>query len=290
MDETKPVKLKISGKLTFEDNITLAQAAQIVVFLGTPGDPSMHQGNRPLGRTSQAASATSASPREALETSGAKTNPEKIVALGLHVLQQDAKETFTLDDIRPLFRRAREPTPRNISRDLDGALKSGWIGESETKGEFYVMDKAMRVLQSGFADLRSTRSRLSSSRSSKPARKRAAGTAKKRRSSVTTPEGFQNIDHVSPKIAGLPDYHKLKTKTDKFLWAVYAAKELGIASVTNQDLVWLTDALGDGIPAGQIAGYFRQNQQKGYVNRSMQTGKIRITPPGEEYLKSKTED
>jgi hypothetical protein len=283
MDDNKPVQITMSGKLTFSEEITLAQAAQIVAFLdqssgatvgGSPQPSPRLPGTRGFG--------SSTSPRDALEASGAKTNPEKMVAFALHILHEGDKETFTLDDIKPLFRRARETAPANISRDLDRTLKAGWIAESDIKGEYYVTANASQVLESGFESLRGRRAKSAG-------RARSAGTRKPRKTATAIPDAFRDVDNISPTIGGLINYHKLKTKTDRFLWAVYAAKQLGVETVSNQDIVWLTDKLGDGISAGEIAGNFRQNNKVGYVNKSMQTQKIRILPEGEEYLKSKAQ-
>ena len=157
-DETQNVKLTISGKLQFEDDITLSQAAQVVAFLSSSAAvaPShISQGStttpRLLGRTS------TSSPREALEASGAKTNPEKIVALAVHVIQEGSKETFTIDDIRPLFKRAGEPPPANFARDLETAIRTGWVFESEEKGEYHINNKVSRVLEDTFEPLRAGR-------------------------------------------------------------------------------------------------------------------------------------
>jgi hypothetical protein len=288
MDTTKPVKISLSGKMTFVEQISLSQAAQIVAFLDST-DPAasgfgLNQSGNSLSSTRRAQGGTSA-PRESLDRSGAKTNPEKIVALGLHVLMEGGKETFSIEDVKPLFRRAGEAAPANMSRDVDVAVRLGWIAESETKGEYFVTDKALNVLESGFAGLKSGKRTAASSGSSKT---RSTVTKKTRKTSQSVPPAFSNVDTISPTLDGLIDYHKLKTKTDKFLWAVNAAKTLGVDSVTNQEIVWLTDVLGEGISANDIGGNFRQNHKVGYVNRSTRDNKIRITPNGEEYLKSKS--
>lgn len=280
-NEDKPVKISISGKLIFEENVTLNQAAQIIAFI----DSSSVAMNTPRDaivspRLSTAGSIISTSnPREALELSGAKTNPEKIVTFALYIGQEGAKDTFTLEDIKPLFRRARESTPRNISRDLDAAIRMGWVAEGETSGEFYVTSKAAHVFETGFDAIRGSRVNT--------LKKRGTPNKKIRKSPMVTPIAFNDIDIISPTSEMYGDYHKLKTKTDKFLWAVNAAKVLGIPALDNQSIVWLTDQLGEGIATGDIAGYFRQNRNAGYVNRSTQDNKIRITPKGEEYLRNK---
>jgi hypothetical protein len=280
-DESKPIKLIISGKLSYEENITLSQAAQIIAFVDSSSSVADTSSLSPSQTrlASPAPIVTTSNPREALEASGAKTNPEKIVAFALYVAQEGEKETFTLEDVKPLFRRAREATPRNISRDLDTAIRSGWIAESEIKGEFYVTDKASRVIENSFDAIRGNRVNGN--------KKRTSSIRKPRKGSTTIPDSFREIDEITPTSDEFGDYHKLKTKTDKFLWAVNLAKMLSIPGVSNQEVVWLTDKLGEGIATQDVAGYFRQNRNAGRVNRSTQDNKIRITPIGEEYLRNK---
>jgi hypothetical protein len=89
---------------------------------------------------------------------------------------------------------------------------------------------------------------------------------------------------VSPTIDDLINFHQVKVKRDKYLWAVNAAKLLGAEAVATTELVWLTDRLGEVIPSGDLAGHFRGNLKSGYVNKTA-LGKVRITPAGETYIK-----
>jgi hypothetical protein len=286
-DIVQPVKITISGRLSFEEEITLGQAAQIIGFISS-SDPGMGMPTPVLPLATPPPSApkmisalsigTMLSPREALNASGAKTNAEKIVAFALCIAQEGDKDTFTIEDIKPLFRRARETAPTNMSRDLAMAIKAGWVADSDMKNEYYVAAKATGVLETGFKGIRQARGNGTKVRSSngKPSRKAIN----------TVPEAFKHVDTIESTIEGCVSYHKLTKKVDKFLWAVYAAKLLGASSVSNQDIVWLTDRLGDAIPTGNITKNVQHLSKAGYVNRSLQDSGIRVTPKGEEYLKS----
>lgn len=166
-----------------------------------------------------------------------------------------------------------------MSRDVDAAVKAGWIAESDNKGSFYVLDQASRVLDEGFEQLKG-------SRTSGNARSRT--TTRRPRTPAETPSAFKDVETISPKLQGVIDYHKLKTGGDKLLWAVFAARQAGVLSVSNKELVWLTDRLGTGIKSGDIAWCYRANHKAGYLNRSTQDDSIRVTPDGEAYLRSKT--
>jgi hypothetical protein len=281
-DQNRPVKLTLTGRLSYSEDITLSQAAQIIAFLAAPTDAAAssfapHAGlSKNLGHVGG-----SSSPREALEASGAKTNPERIVAFALHIRREGGKDTFKLDDLRPLFRRAGEPTPANISRDMENAIKSGWAAESGVRGEFYVTDKAVRVLETGFDAIRRSRGAGTRARAS-GRRLRASGGV----SNGSVPEYLAGIDGISPTLDGYVDYHKLKTRREKFLWAVNFAKAHDVSGLSNQELEWLTDRLGDCISSQNINANYQPNLKDGYVNRSNQDGRIRITPKGEEHLKT----
>lgn len=164
MADEETTKLSITGKLSYSDDITVTQAAQIVAFLnsgesaGIPTAPPAGANGGLLGATPTPPPRPAQSPREALEASGAKTNPERIVAFGLSITQQGGKETFTIDEVRPLFRRAGVAAPGNLSRDFTSTVSLGWIAESESvSGEYYVLDRAAGVLSTGFEAIRGKR-------------------------------------------------------------------------------------------------------------------------------------
>jgi hypothetical protein len=214
------------------------------------------------------------SPKGALEASGAKINSEKIVAFAALVNRQSGKDNFTLDDVRPLFKQARETTPGNLTRDLSAAIQTGWVAEADNKGEYYLTGKVADILDDGFGRLRPGRSAGSKPRSS---------SSRRPKKSIETPEAFAGAE-VSPVSDGLIDFHKIKLKRDKYLWAVNAAKLLGVEAVTTTELVWLTDRLGEVIPNADLGAHFRGNQKSGYVNKNAQ-GKVRMLPAGEAHLK-----
>jgi hypothetical protein len=93
----KPTKIVITGKVVYEDEITIAQAAQIIGFLNAEAGATL-PGSGLLGRAGGSRAGASsdakvASPRAALDASGAKTNPQKIVALAAYVLQDGERHS-----------------------------------------------------------------------------------------------------------------------------------------------------------------------------------------------------
>src|SRR5689334_4263724 len=200
----RPTTIVIKGKVGYEDEISPAQAAQIIAFLNAEADeiptigvPSTHDAG-----SSQAATKKVESAREALDVSGAKTNPEKIVALGAYVLQ-DGGETFKVEDIRTQFRRARETAPANLSRDLSSAVQAGWLAEDQG-GEYYITNRIAGIFEGDFAFPRSgnpPRTRGTSRKASPTAK----GTAAKRGGK---PDVFADIDEFPTIMDGFQPYAK----------------------------------------------------------------------------------
>lgn len=280
VSDESTIKLKMTGKLSYDDDITVGQAAQIIAYLHSGMTPTSPAGSTEgvggaIGVAAPEGRRVGLSPRDALVSSGAKTNPEKIVAFALYVERQGDKDTFTVDDIKPLFRQARESTPQNLSRDLDAAIRSNWIAASTEKGEYYVTDLAASVLKSGFDSLRPGRGNSSAKAKSAPSRR-------PRKTPIPTPEAFMGVE-ITPSVDGYINYHKVKTKTDKYLWAVNAAKLWGVEALTNAEIIWLTDKLGACIKSRELSGYYRSNYRQGYVNKNTED-KTRMTPAGTEHV------
>jgi len=279
----KATTIVIKGKVGYEDEITVAQAAQIIAFLnaaegdapalgadllGGAGAGTQGGGARGDGRTGKQVE----SAREALDVSGAKTNPEKIVALGAYVLQ-DGGDTFKVEDVKAQFRRARETAPGNFARDLAVAIQAGWLAQDEGN-EYYITNKVQGIFD---GDCKFPKA----GNGAKPRASGKAGKAKPEK-----PEIFVAIDEFPTKLDGFPVYSRMKQNKDKMLWALKFAKTNGIKGLANKDIDWLTDHLGAGIPNKQITATFNSLKGAGYANRSTQDHTIRITDDGEAYLAS----
>ena len=277
------IKLEMSGQLSFSDDITIAQAAAIISFLHSPdsvlgGSSAIGTRSPSVGPVSPSAvsSAGVASPREAIDVTGARTNPEKIVALAAYILQDGELDTFSLDQIRPQFQRAREPMPKNLSRDLDTAIVAGWV-DTGAKGQLYLTSKAAGVLEEGFEAIRAKRASAGS---------KARGTGKpSRRLPLQRPGLFDDVDEFPTEIEGVPSYHQIATKRDKVLWASLAAKQAGFELLNHKELSWLTEHFGDTVLVNHIGVNFALLQKAGLMNKTTD-GRMRIKPAGESYLRS----
>ncbi|WP_128505065.1 hypothetical protein [Streptomyces inhibens] len=294
------VHLALSGRITFEQGISVAQAAQVIGMLHSPAatehpvprpEPPSLLPSAPLEAEEEPREAPALEaaprprrvegPRQSLEFSGAKTIAEKMTAFAAYLTQEEGHETFTQSDIKRLFQRSRERIPSHFSREFDRAVRAGWIHEGSVKGEHYLGDAAKDVLGSKFDGLRIKRG---SKRDGSSYAAQASGKRKPR--SVPTPEAFADLDQIPSEMEGIMPYHRVKKKRDKLLWALKLAKVLGIGGLQNSEATWLTDKLGDALPTRDMNGHFTGLRRVGFANRSMTDNSMRITDAGEEYLES----
>ncbi|MFF4491362.1 hypothetical protein ACFY0F_33750 [Streptomyces sp. NPDC001544] len=298
-DMTGEVRLALTGRIEFQQDITVAQGAQVISMLQAPPEPARPDSasERPALPPAPAPEPEEArldiparndarprrfveGPRQALEFSGARTNPEKMTAFASYLLWEEGHETFTQSDVRRLFQRSRERIPASFTRDFGRAVQVGWIHEGEVKGEFYLAQAARNVIEDGFDGLRVRRG-------GKPAGAGSAsrgGAPRRRPRAVPVPEAFAGLDHIPTTLDGLIPYHRVKLKRDKLLWALELAKHLGVEALQNTEAAWLTDKLGDALPTRDMNGHFTGLHRRGFANRSMGDNAMRITETGEEYL------
>lgn len=277
------IKISITGKLTYSDEISISQATQIIAFLNSdepkPGE---------LGAPPREGGITSRNPkakqienaRDAIDTCGAKTNPEKIVALGAYVLQ-DGGETFKVEDVKSQFRRARETVPGNFTRDLNAAISAGWIAEDDNvTGEYYLTSKVDGIFNGAFVFPKASSGGGGRQRSGK------RGGAKVK---AIQPETLSDIGEFQSTMDGYLPYSKMKTEKDRLLWvATYMRDKHGRKTVSNKEIVWVSDHIGAGIPSGHVASAFNSAKASGHVVRSTLDNSIRVTDKGAQYLASLT--
>jgi hypothetical protein len=293
------VHLSLSGRMTFDDDISLAQAAQILAYLtGQPlsagtqtgfaldvrSDTSLagdeHSPSRSPEPPSPPAPSPAPTPRELLQVTGAKTNVEKLVAFACYLTRSEAIESFTVNDLRQVFRRAREPLPGNLNRDVDSAIRAGLVIPTETRGEYLLTTRAEEALSAGFTP---------QGRRSSTARPSAHHSGTGRARSTAKPAELAALDELPDAPEGVPPFHELALKRDKVLWVLAAAKGAGVDGLSNRGIEWLTDRYGDAVQSKHIGVHFDALRNAEQVRRSIQDGRIRITLRGEERLRAQAE-
>jgi len=83
----------------------------------------------------------------------AKRHIEKITAIGQFLKQYAGKATVGRSDLVAQFELASEPPPKNLGRDLDWAVKVGWIApQSDDPDKYYVTRSGLEAVQKSFPD------------------------------------------------------------------------------------------------------------------------------------------
>lgn len=89
------------------------------------------------------------------------TYPEKIVAIAGYLKEHKGKESFSPEDIRPLFRTIGDVPPANFGRDFRNALTNLWIAsEDNDPNFFYLTAMGLKALKGNFSgETKKTRKR-----------------------------------------------------------------------------------------------------------------------------------
>ena len=289
MDEGK-IDIVFSEGLSYHTKITINQAAKVIEYIGVGVplsedkhfDEKLSEDNHPDEKPCEDDTKKKVDtkkvedPSEALKISGAETYSEKIVALAAYVLK-DGRETFKPNDVKTEFRRAREKLPGNFRRDLNNAIRSGWIAEDQNaNGEYYLTNKTDGILEGRFvfpkASLNSGSQRHSAKKSSTTAAK---------------PDTLAGINEFFPTLEDYPPYAEMKHEKDRLLWiAAYMRVKHNRNGVTNKEIAWISEYMGAGIPTNNIGGAFKMARNPGYAIRSTSDKTIKITDRGIAYLKT----
>jgi len=157
MMDTPQFTIQIEGPgLTMKREVEEPIVLKVMGILLGPKTPTFGSGAASAMHTPTSASPSGAnldeSPREYLDRSGAKTNAEKITALGLYLLAQGA-ESFTARDLRQVFVSAGEPTPKNLARDIKHSVRTGWLAlRPDQPDRLYITNRGEAAASHGFTD------------------------------------------------------------------------------------------------------------------------------------------
>lgn len=80
-----------------------------------------------------------------------KTNAQTILCIAQFLAEQEDKQRFERDEIRPRFPDAGQALPKNYTRDFQTALDKGWIAPDPVNKELYFVTRmGERQLEEGF--------------------------------------------------------------------------------------------------------------------------------------------
>ena len=151
----KQYKLALGGDgIKIEKEIPESLALQVVslVMGGHSAGILAPKSHLTAGQKSLASGAR-LSVREYMDDTGAKRNPEKIVAIGAYLMEQLNQEAFTRKEVKLQFKNAAEAVPGNYTRDFDWAVSNRWLAPSTgSHKDYYVTKKGLDAIASEFSD------------------------------------------------------------------------------------------------------------------------------------------
>jgi hypothetical protein len=73
-----------------------------------------------------------------------------MTVIGYYLLETESgKETFSLAELKKGFENAKEPFGKNPTRDINKAIKLGWIAEKE-KDSYYITGTGIQAIENTF--------------------------------------------------------------------------------------------------------------------------------------------
>lgn len=174
-------KVTVEGPgLTVNRTVSKELCDQVVVLLLTGSIGRTQATQRPAALTHAPTTRSQTgeeihSVREFIDSVEAKRAPDKITAFAAFLRAHRGMEHFGRPDLVQCYEEAAERVPKNLSRDIQWALRSGWIApKSGQKDTYFLTNSGTKAVEEKFsADVvRRTRGLFSGAR---PDKKGAAG-------------------------------------------------------------------------------------------------------------------
>lgn len=269
------IKINISGDgLQYETETNLLKASQVIAFLGTEAssDSSQKAVLNPI------LDKPKTSPREALNDSGAKTNPQKIAVLGHYLMNRDKVETFSSAEVRETLKKSGEPLPANFSRDINEAVKLGYIYEDDNdKDRYWITESGNLKIREGFGENNET------SKVKKNKKKRKSGGTN---GDSKIREEVKNLE-IETTFSGVSYWSSGLNKGQKILWLLAFADSKNIADLSPQEIEDLATRLKDSILVRDLSALTEANFKKGFI-RKISSGNYKVLEPGIQFIKNYT--
>lgn len=250
------VKIVISGEgLSLEREISLHEAGQIITYLGTKQQFSPNiQENKALMEqsVSEIDGQTPSSPKDAISSSGAKTNSEKITAIGKYLQDRDGVQNFAVEEVKSILQKMGEH-PANFLRDLKTSEKSQYIYcENRAEGIFSITDKGKTSINAKFSEKVIPGKQKKKSSTNKPA------------NPVTVSPEIEKLP-ITTNLDGFPNYHSLDTKWKKIIWLLVFADKNGVEALSPAEVEYLSAKIKGQIARSGFTAHNTQNIKAGYV-------------------------
>jgi hypothetical protein len=133
----------------------LASRITMIVLSGgksdqPPADSRGGRGGAASGGSGSGAAIDGRSIREVLNASKATKITQKMTVIGHYLLETESgKQTFSLAELKKGFENAKEPFGKNPSRDINKAIKLGWIAEKD-KDSYYITGTGIQAVENTF--------------------------------------------------------------------------------------------------------------------------------------------
>lgn len=246
-------KVSIKGPgVSIDQDITPNQAGKIIPIILTPS--LVVSGNLELLEPTEPDNTSHLSIREYLNEKKPQTKPEKILVISKYLIEYAGYKVVSPEEIRIQFEKAYEPIPKNFSRDLRVALRSGWLTESsEEPGKFFVTNLGNQRLEK-----------------SSSASERVVNNIARRASRHNRKGGIKSTLAVSSEVQSLEvsdqdmeSYVGISKKGDRVLWLLKYAKDNGIGLLNAKEIEILSSKLGGKILQRDIFA-FTETHRKGH--------------------------
>lgn len=269
------VRVHLEGDgLLYDDETTVFQAAQIIGFLKN-NEALATSGAVATNTTLLGVSSPKQSPRAALQESNAKTNAQKIAALGCYVAEQNNHESFELEEVKIAFRKAGEPLPKNFSRDARDAVTANLIYEDD--GQYVLTEYALEQIKNGFTDTERKQNRTAKKTT---ARRNGSG-AKVVMNEELLQTLNQHGDSLKDYISSRSTAFSNKTSNQVAIIACWLKDELKWDGMAPSDLQAVRRYLGQ--PGGNAYSQISNaTAREGYFSHS-RDGKFFLSGKGEDF-------
>lgn len=265
MDE---VKIHIEGEgLAFDGITSFSKAAQVIAFVKSETVTSEATAMNRRG-VLPTAIGHDYSPRQVIVEANAKTNPQKIAALGRYICTRSQTDTFSASEVLDMMKRAGETLPKNFSRDLKHAVVLEYIYEGE-EGQFILTEKGKEAVDHHFESAEKVRG-------SKTRRVT-------RRASGAVADEVLNME-IATEAEGFPRYWEIKNKGHRILWILAYAHQRKILELTRKEVEALAKRLHDNIESRHVGPLIGNAFKKGFL-ATAPGGKFRILQPGIKFIR-----
>lgn len=263
------VKISIEGEgLSLTRMTNLQKAGQIISFLGYGRDGSGSSSDmQTTGAVVPVLATGRLAPRDLIQSSNAKTYPQKIVALAVYLQEQMGQSSFNPQELKTLFKKMGDE-PKNFTRDLNAAVSLQYILCNDSATETYELtDKGSEAFRNSFTG--------SVAKKANGSKKSAA--MKGVRDEVRALE-------VNGAMDGYPDYHNAPTKGDKILWLFEYAYKKGVSALSPAEIDFLSGRLRERIAVSGFTALNDRNLKKSFVTKTAEG--FQIQKRGSDYLAS----